>query len=202
MHSRTITQLCMSSALPEGLQITGIAMVNLREQPGLQVCLLKLVTLYYIWAIHLFQWCCLCFLMKLLKFKLRVVTWINLMISEQELSDLMKSNSGSSWGNKFGMLLLPIYYHKRSGTDPLAYLKIAKVMIDRKKRSLEAHFSYKIGYFVMTYLGAKVSRECSFETKTIKKEIKVHFPIWILKTASFCCTAGCCLAELQDCLQY
>ncbi|PQQ03399.1 O-acyltransferase WSD1-like [Prunus yedoensis var. nudiflora] len=55
------------------------------------------------------------------------------------------------------MLLLPIYYHKRSGTDPLAYLKIAKVMIDRKKRSLEAHFSYKIGYFVMTYLGAKLA---------------------------------------------
>ncbi|CAL2279148.1 unnamed protein product [Prunus armeniaca] len=99
-----------TNALPEGLQITGIAMVNLREQPGLQ-----------------------------------------------ELSDLMKSSSGSSWGNKFGMLLLPIYYHKSSGTDPLVYLKIAKVMIDRKKRSLEAHFSYKIGYFVMTYLGAKLA---------------------------------------------
>ncbi|XP_050366978.1 wax ester synthase/diacylglycerol acyltransferase 5-like [Argentina anserina] len=99
------------NALPEGVQITGVAMVNLRKQPGLQ-----------------------------------------------ELSDLMRSNSGSSWGNKFGMLLLPIYYHNsKSNADPLAYLKRSKVMIDKKKQSVEGHFSYKIGLFVMTYLGPKVA---------------------------------------------
>ncbi|KAI5314652.1 hypothetical protein L3X38_043828 [Prunus dulcis] len=31
----------------------------------------------------------------------------------QELTDLMKSNSRSSWGNKFSTFLLPIYYKKR-----------------------------------------------------------------------------------------
>ncbi|KAG2704539.1 hypothetical protein I3843_05G007900 [Carya illinoinensis] len=97
------------NVLQDGLRMTGVAMVNLREQPGLQ-----------------------------------------------DLSELMKDNSGSRWGNKFGMILLPIYYHK-SGADPLQYLKTAKAMIDRKKQSLEAYFSYKIGYLIMTCLGSKVA---------------------------------------------
>ncbi|KAI4295669.1 hypothetical protein L6164_035688 [Bauhinia variegata] len=94
--------------LKDGLRITGIAMVNLRSQQGLQV-----------------------------------------------LSDLMKGNSGTRWGNKFGMFLLPIYYQRSNISDPLEYLKRAKQMIDRKKQSLEGHFSYKIGNFVMSNLGAK-----------------------------------------------
>ncbi|KAL5788281.1 hypothetical protein ACOSP7_005230 [Xanthoceras sorbifolium] len=97
------------NALPNGFQLTGLAMVNLREQPGLQ-----------------------------------------------ELCDLMKSNTGSEWGNKFGMLLLPVYYHKTGG-NPLDYLKRAKAMIDRKKQSLEAHFSYNIGDFLMSWFGPKVA---------------------------------------------
>lgn len=70
------------------------------------------------------------------------------------MSKLMTSDS-MRWGNKFGMMLLPVYYQSR-GSDPLKYLKRAKAMIDRKKQSLEAHFSYKIGLFAMTFLGAKV----------------------------------------------
>ncbi|MED6217762.1 hypothetical protein PIB30_020558 [Stylosanthes scabra] len=96
------------NGVQEGLQLTGLAMVNLRKQPGLQ-----------------------------------------------ELSNLMKSNSGARWGNKFGMLLLPVYYHRSNNSDPLAYLKRAKAMIDRKKQSLEAHFSYKVGDLVMSTLGPK-----------------------------------------------
>ncbi|XP_058778560.1 wax ester synthase/diacylglycerol acyltransferase 11-like [Vicia villosa] len=96
------------NGLRDGVQLTGLAMVNLRKQPGLQ-----------------------------------------------ELSNLMKSNSGAKWGNKFGMILLPIYYHRSKSTNPVEYLKRAKVMIDRKKKSLEAHLSYKIGDFVMSTLGPK-----------------------------------------------
>ncbi|WJX54533.1 hypothetical protein P8452_40403 [Trifolium repens] len=96
------------NGLRDGVQLTGLAMVNLRKQPGLQ-----------------------------------------------ELSNLMKSNSGARWGNKFGMILLPIYYHRSNNSDPLEYLKRAKVMIDRKKQSLESHLSYKIGDFVMSTLGPK-----------------------------------------------
>lgn len=77
-------------------------------------------------------------------------------ITDQELSNLMRSNSGARWGNKFGMILLPIYYHRSNSSDPQEYLKRAKVTIDRKKQSLEAHFSYKIGDFVMSTLGPKV----------------------------------------------
>ncbi|KAK7392978.1 hypothetical protein VNO78_21428 [Psophocarpus tetragonolobus] len=96
------------NGLRDGVQLTGLAMVNLRKQQGLQ-----------------------------------------------ELSNLMKSNSGARWGNKFGMILLPIYYHRSNTSDPLEYLKRAKKMIDRKKRSLEASFSYKIGDFVMSTVGPK-----------------------------------------------
>ncbi|KAL3722362.1 hypothetical protein ACJRO7_034697 [Eucalyptus globulus] len=97
------------NAVREGTQITGVAMVNLREQPGLQ-----------------------------------------------ELSNLMKDNPGLRWGNKVGILLLPVHYHRSCG-DPLEYLRKAKSMIDRKKKSLEAHFSYKIGEMVMSYLGARAA---------------------------------------------
>ncbi|KAE8686462.1 14-3-3-like protein GF14 phi [Hibiscus syriacus] len=44
---------------------------------------------------------------------------------------------------------------KPAGNDPLKYLKRAKAMVDRKKNSLEAYFSYRIGDFVMTLLGSK-----------------------------------------------
>lgn len=91
-------------ALPEGLQLTGLAMVNLRKIPGLQ-----------------------------------------------EVSD-----SKAKWGNKFGAMLLPVYYHK-AGADPLNYLKRSKAMLDRKKQSLEAPFSYFIGDFVMSCFGPKVA---------------------------------------------
>ncbi|KAM6558195.1 hypothetical protein CsatA_027434 [Cannabis sativa] len=98
------------NAVQEGIQLTGLAMVNLRKQSG-----------------------------------------------PQELSQLMEKNSESQWGNKFGFLMIPIKYHKTTGTDPLIYVRRAKVMLDRKKQSLEAHFSYKVADFVMGYLGSNVA---------------------------------------------
>ncbi|KAB1993646.1 hypothetical protein ES319_D13G045300v1 [Gossypium barbadense] len=95
------------NVLHEGLRITGVAMVNIRPQPGLQ-----------------------------------------------DLSKLMKSNTKARWGNKFGVILIPVYYHK-GGNDPLEYLKRAKAIVDKKKHSLEAYFSYKIGDLVMSLLGPK-----------------------------------------------
>ncbi|KAF7810987.1 O-acyltransferase WSD1-like [Senna tora] len=98
-----------SDGLQDGLRLTGLAMVNLRPQEGLQV----------------------------------------------DLSNLMRSNSRARWGNKFGMILLPVSYHRSDCSDPLEHLKRAKAMIDRKKQSLEAHFSYTVGDFVMSTLGPK-----------------------------------------------
>ncbi|KAI7745769.1 hypothetical protein M8C21_010837, partial [Ambrosia artemisiifolia] len=98
-----------SDSLQEGLQITGVAMVNLRPSPGLQ-----------------------------------------------DIKELMKKNAGLGWGNKIGIILLPVYYH-RNVSDPLQYLKRAKTMVDRKKLSLEAFLSHQIGHFVMKFFGAKVA---------------------------------------------
>ncbi|KAL3515293.1 hypothetical protein ACH5RR_022195 [Cinchona calisaya] len=98
-----------SAKAQEGLQITGLAMVNLRPQPGLQ-----------------------------------------------EFSKLLSNKMGTRFGNQFGMILLPVYYHK-SGADPLQFVRRAKAMIDKKKQSLEALFSYKIGDFVMSYFGPKLA---------------------------------------------
>ncbi|KAL2489230.1 O-acyltransferase (WSD1-like) family protein [Forsythia ovata] len=93
----------------QGLRFTGVAMVNLRPQPGLQ-----------------------------------------------DISKLMSSDLGTQWGNKFGMILLPVHYHK-GGSNPLEFVKRAKAMIDKKKLSLEAICSYKIGDFIMSFFGTKVA---------------------------------------------
>lgn len=79
-----------------------------------------------------------------------------IMQSLQDLSKLMNSDSGISWGNKFGMLLLPVYYH-RGSSDPIQFVKRAKAMIDKKKLSLEGPFSYNVGNLIMSFFGAKVS---------------------------------------------
>ncbi|KZV37227.1 hypothetical protein F511_25025, partial [Dorcoceras hygrometricum] len=94
---------------PEGLKVTGVAMVNLRPQPGLQ-----------------------------------------------DLTELMSNKSRPQWGNKFGILLLPVYYHKDS-SNPLDFVKRAKAMIDQKKLSLEAPCSYRIGNLIMSLFGPKVA---------------------------------------------
>lgn len=73
----------------------------------------------------------------------------------QELTDMMKGNGGSRWGNKLGILLLPVNYSKKA-SNPLQYMIRTKKMIDRKKRTLEAHFSYGMGKFVMSCFGPKV----------------------------------------------
>ncbi|XP_010028428.2 O-acyltransferase WSD1-like [Eucalyptus grandis] len=74
----------------------------------------------------------------------------------QELTNLMEGDPGLRWGNKFGILLLPVRYHRSCG-DPLEHVRKAKSMIDRKKKSLEAHFSYKIVDMATTYLGARAA---------------------------------------------
>ncbi|CAH9145996.1 unnamed protein product [Cuscuta epithymum] len=100
-----------SKELKDGLQITGLAMVNLRPQPGLQ-----------------------------------------------DMTKLMNSGKSSTgWGNKFGFVLLPVYYFHKASNDSLQFVKRAKSMIDKKKLSLEALCSYKIGDFVMSFLGVKLA---------------------------------------------
>ncbi|XP_051147825.1 wax ester synthase/diacylglycerol acyltransferase 11-like isoform X2 [Andrographis paniculata] len=114
-----------NNSLQEGDQITGVAMVNLRPQAGLQ-----------------------------------------------DLSKLMNTNanSGSRWGNKFGIILLPVCYHKHnsgsgsgSGSDPLLFVRRAKAMIDRKKLSLEAPFSYMLMDVITHLFGAKLTSILNYQ---------------------------------------
>ncbi|KAI3789300.1 hypothetical protein L2E82_02093 [Cichorium intybus] len=112
----------------------------------------------------------------------------------QDLIQMMKDRT-TGWGNKFGMLLLPAYYY-RSGSDPLEYLRRAKVMIDQKKSSLESFFSYKIGYLVMCIMGAKYASILNYKilcntTFTISNMVgpkeKITFadhPVDYMKTTS------------------
>ena len=69
------------------------------------------------------------------------------------MSKLMEDDASTTkWGNKFGMMILPVYCHTKDA-DPLNYVKRAKLMIDRKKQSLEAD----LGNLAMCLLGPKVS---------------------------------------------
>ena len=59
-----------------------------------------------------------------------------------------------TWGNKLGYIILPFYLVTHD--DPLAYIRKAKKVLDRKKRSLEVIFTYKIAQIFMKVFGAKV----------------------------------------------
>ncbi|KAK1274710.1 hypothetical protein QJS04_geneDACA001559 [Acorus gramineus] len=67
----------------------------------------------------------------------------------------MKNKTKTRWGNQFGYILLPMYLKKEN--DPLEHVRRTKVMVDKKKLSLEAPFSYRLGALVMSLLGPKVN---------------------------------------------
>ncbi|XAR59436.1 hypothetical protein NMG60_11015275 [Bertholletia excelsa] len=79
----------------------------------------------------------------------------------KDLSKLMEGDPGTRWGNRFGLFLFPVYY-QGSKVDPLQHLKRAKAMIDQKKQSLEAHFSYKLGDFAMSCFGPKMAARLNY----------------------------------------
>ena len=65
----------------------------------------------------------------------------------------MMKSSGSSWGNKFGMIHLPIHCHKSGGTDPLESLQRNKVMLDRKKNLWRLISQTKLHYDLLFVFG-------------------------------------------------
>ncbi|KAM3373381.1 hypothetical protein ACQJBY_020038 [Aegilops geniculata] len=71
-------------------------------------------------------------------------------------------------GNKLGYIILPFYLATHD--DPLAYIRKAKKVLDRKKRSLEVIFTYKIAQIFMKVFGVKVGTSifrCLFARTTI-----------------------------------
>ncbi|KAI5568417.1 hypothetical protein BDE02_12G013500 [Populus trichocarpa] len=76
----------------------------------------------------------------------------------QTLADLMANESNNpkwGWGNRIGYIILPFTVGLQD--DPLEHLRRAKAMIDRKKLSLEATFSFHCAILVIKLFGAKAS---------------------------------------------
>ena len=59
-----------------------------------------------------------------------------------------------TWGNKLGYIILSFYLAMHD--DPLAYVREAKMTVDRKKSSLEAIFTCKISEVFVKMFGLKV----------------------------------------------
>ncbi|KAG9451143.1 hypothetical protein H6P81_011108 [Aristolochia fimbriata] len=75
----------------------------------------------------------------------------------QDPSLMLEPGSKTRWGNQMGYVVLPLDLQRKDPSDPLEYLKRAKALLDRKKLSLEAHFSYKMGSLIMSIFGPKVA---------------------------------------------
>ncbi|XP_051136410.1 wax ester synthase/diacylglycerol acyltransferase 11-like [Andrographis paniculata] len=76
-------------------------------------------------------------------------------LRQHDLSSLKNVHGNTQHGNMFGVILLPVYYHKRS-SNPLDNLKRAKAMIDKKKLSLEAICTYVASFLVTYFFGTKL----------------------------------------------
>ncbi|XP_047331901.1 wax ester synthase/diacylglycerol acyltransferase 11-like [Impatiens glandulifera] len=74
------------------------------------------------------------------------------------LDELRLKKTVLSSGNMFGMLLLPVYYHKPDvGCSPLKHVEKIKEVMTKKKMSSEAYFSYKLGQLAMSCFGPKAT---------------------------------------------
>lgn len=67
----------------------------------------------------------------------------------------MEKDGKAKWGNWIGYVLLPFTIAIRD--DPLDYVRDAKATIDRKKRSLEAIFTFSIAELALKLFGVKVN---------------------------------------------
>ncbi|KAL9256308.1 Wax ester synthase/diacylglycerol acyltransferase 11-like protein [Drosera capensis] len=70
------------------------------------------------------------------KLRLRAIVAVN------DLVDMVEKGSKCRWGNVAGCILIP--FHVNTEKDPLEYVRRAKLLIDRKKLSLEAKLSYYV----------------------------------------------------------
>ncbi|XP_021753330.1 O-acyltransferase WSD1-like isoform X2 [Chenopodium quinoa] len=64
----------------------------------------------------------------------------------------------SSWGNRTGLMLLPLYCC--NGLHPLDHLKEVKATMDQKKNSYEAPISHKFLTLLTAYFGPKAASWC------------------------------------------
>ncbi|KAJ4951611.1 hypothetical protein NE237_028443 [Protea cynaroides] len=92
------------------------------------------------------------------KNRLRAALLVNIRPSPgiQALADMMeKDKTDCKWGNRIGYVLLPFTIALRD--DPLDYVREAKAIIDRKKHSYEAIYSFISCQLVVKLFGFKVT---------------------------------------------
>ncbi|XP_034711479.1 O-acyltransferase WSD1-like isoform X2 [Vitis riparia] len=95
-----------------------------------------------------------------LRFRAALIFNIRPSMAIEALADMMERNSKTKWGNYIGYALLPITIALRD--DPLDYVREAKAMVDRKKRSLEAKCTFLSAKYIVNLLGAKVAAAISY----------------------------------------
>ncbi|XVF33168.1 hypothetical protein REPUB_Repub17cG0145300 [Reevesia pubescens] len=93
--------------------------------------------------------------------RLRSTLLINIRPSAgiQALADMMEKDAEAKWGNWIGYVLLPFTIAIRD--DPLDYVRDAKAIIDRKKRSLEAIYTFSIAELALKLFGIKAASALS-----------------------------------------
>ncbi|XP_026420585.1 O-acyltransferase WSD1-like [Papaver somniferum] len=89
--------------------------------------------------------------------RLRSTLLVNIRPSSgiQALSDMMEEKAEAKWGNWIGYVLFPFTIALRD--DPLDYVRQAKLVIDRKKNSYEALYTFVIAEIVLKLFGIKAS---------------------------------------------
>lgn len=75
--------------------------------------------------------------------------------NNKAIAEMMeKNNVKAQWGNWLGYILLPFPIGPQD--DPLDYVRKAKQIVDRKKLSYEAFFTFSSGTLILKILGLEV----------------------------------------------
>ncbi|XP_057845428.2 wax ester synthase/diacylglycerol acyltransferase 11 [Cryptomeria japonica] len=78
----------------------------------------------------------------------------------KDIKEMMKPESEAPWGNRFGLLHIPI--STANVESPLDFVRRAKKIIDRKKMSREGFITGRL----LSYLGREASAKCFYKTMT------------------------------------
>lgn len=104
-----------------------------------------------------------------------VVLTVLIINYEQTYVNMIESGDSNDvkWGNRLGYIILP--FHLAMHNDPLEYVRKAKKIVERKKRSLEVIFTNMVTEFTLKLFGAKVINTC-FPFVHALPEFKLYKP--------------------------
>eukprot|EP00250_Pteridium_aquilinum_P009153 c18476_g1_i1 orf=277-1923(-) len=100
--------------------------------------------------------------MQLARLRVRACTLVNTRPSSglHELESMMQGGSQARWGNDMGYVILPVPVSPCE--NPLEYVYKAKSIIDKKKLSLGAAFSYRSGTMLMNLTGPEMPTRLTY----------------------------------------